>query len=116
MRQRCRLSASRKAGFSAGFRHRVYGFHAKRLIFCPIGDETPPHEAEDASGLLEVLANGGDLLSRDDVPAWVPSRIFIEAEVIPQVALLAVSRERPHMIVTLAESKGRSISHKHLIG
>src|ERR1700683_1879788 len=29
-----------------GFRHRVYGFQAKRLIFCPVRNETPAHEAE----------------------------------------------------------------------
>lgn len=35
-----------------------------------------------------MLAYCGHLLSRRDVPARLPTRIFIEAEVIPQVALL----------------------------
>jgi hypothetical protein len=46
-------------------------------------DEIPPHEAENTLRLLGLLANCGDLLSRGDVPAWLPTRIFVEAEAIP---------------------------------
>jgi hypothetical protein len=47
-----------------------------------------------------VLAYRSDLLSEGDVRAWMPRRMFIEAEVTPQVALLcrepvAATRDRP---------------------
>src|ERR1700686_3489499 len=66
-----------------GFTHRVDGFQTKRLIFCPVWNETPTHEAEDTSWLRRMLAYGGNLLGRGDVPAWLPRRIFVEAEVVP---------------------------------
>ena len=54
----------------------------------PVWKETPTHEAEDTYGFRQVLAYCGDLLSGSEVPAWLPMRIFIEAEMVPQVALL----------------------------
>ena len=73
--------------FRRGFRLRIDGSQAKRLVFGPVRNQTPSHEGEDARWFGRVLADGCDLLSGSNVPVRLPGRILIETEVIPHVAI-----------------------------
>src|SRR6267142_3347877 len=89
MRQRRRLIASRKAGFSAADSDiALIVLKPKDWSFAQyaVRNQTPSHEAEDARWFGRVLADGCDLLSGSNVPAGPPGRIVIETEVIPHVA------------------------------
>src|SRR5262249_693794 len=45
---------------------------SNRSVFCPTGDESPPHQRDYADGLFGLLANKWDKLRRSDVVARVP--------------------------------------------